>query len=174
MLSSVTKAWSEEEGGAKTWRTTSLKIIGMLWVSVHVPPRKRTLKSIQPTTSDFAWNLPDNTCMSFVECIEETPEPTPAPSAGEIESLTPQPTPEPTTPAPYATVSSSIELLKSKRELIENQVLVSMRLGIPSPSKRYKFDRLVRALQIIAIDGFGAPFKVRPDTIPIQMQLPRM
>ena len=112
--------------------------------------------------------------MSFVECIEETPEPTPALSAGEIESLTPQPTPEPTTPAPYATVSSSIELLKSKRELIENQVLVSMRLGIPSPSKRYKFDRLVRALQIIAIDGFGAPFKVRSDTIPIQMQLPRM
>mmetsp|Transcript_37135 Transcript_37135/g.88874 ORF Transcript_37135/g.88874 Transcript_37135/m.88874 type:complete len:600 (-) Transcript_37135:746-2545(-) len=109
---------------------------------------------------DFVWNLPDNTCMSFVECIEETPEPTPAPSVGEYdESLNPQPTQIPTTPAPYAKGGNSIELIRSKRDLIEAQVLVSNRFGIPTPSKRYKFDRLVRALQLLAVDGFGAPIK---------------
>ena len=120
--------------------------------------RGKSTKSIRPANSDYVWNLPDNTCLSFVECID-TPEPTIAPTEGEYED-TPQPTPAPTTPAPYIKGGNTIELIMRKRDLIETQVLVSNRFGVPTPSKRYKFDRLVRALQLLAIDGFGAPIKV--------------
>jgi len=71
-----------------------------------------------------------------------------------------------TEPTAYPTVSPTIppvtiarDWIRSKRDAIENNVLVSYtNAGVAFPSTRYTFDGLMNGLDLMAIRGFGAGF----------------
>ena len=81
----------------------------------------------------------------------------------ETQEGTPKPTSQPTSDAPTIDGGdTTMDYINSKRELIEEFVLVSYNnenFGQAYPSKSYTFESFIKALQTMAIDGFGADFK---------------
>ena len=88
--------------------------------------------------------------------LNPTLEPSPFPSAQPSAEPTRFPTPSPTRP-PQTIVR---DYIRTKRDEIERNVLVSYtNTGVAFSSTRYKFDGLMNGLDVIAVDGFGADFK---------------
>lgn len=84
--------------------------------------------------------------------------PSPSPSASPSAEPTEHPTASPTPPSQ----SIARDYIRSKRDAIERNVLVSYtNAGVSFRSTRYTFDGLMNGLDVIAITGFGADFKFK-------------
>ena len=119
-------------------------------------------KTVAPTSKPIISGANNNNIPSFNEEDDDTVSRTIMPIADmDMTAPTENPSVQPTTVSP-TTYINSIEYIEKKRSLIEEFVLVSYRngdYGKPFRSNSYMFDALMKSLQIMAIDGFGADFK---------------
>ena len=110
----------------------------------------------------------------YVQCPDASPDDTeagnppssstnntPSETTPQEAAPTPRPTSQPISDAPTIDGEDvTMDYINSKRELIEEFVLVSYNNeNVGHPSNSYTFESFIKALQIMAIDGFGADFK---------------
>ncbi|KAL7539291.1 hypothetical protein ACHAXR_009152 [Thalassiosira sp. AJA248-18] len=128
-------------------------------------------------------SAPEEIITSAPSTNPNTPQrPTPLPSQlstwATVKPVAPEETTIPNTISPYEnpntepptmTISTappvggggnSISHVESKRNLIEQYILISYNnAGVAYPSKSYTYDRFMQSLQVMGVDGFGADFK---------------
>ena len=79
-----------------------------------------------------------------------------------IETRNPAYTTRPMLNAPPVESQSALSYIDSKRDLIEEYILISYHdgaSGLPYPSISYTYEQFIRSLEIMGVNGFGADFK---------------